>query len=211
MSEYSIAGIAASLILVVGCKTTDPIDLDEPVKAPPSTIVASADSREAQFQLGRVLLENGKQLEAMRHFAYLRDHARSADERNRAVIGLAMALQDSGNNAAALGALEPLPELPQTELEAMKCFVAGELFLLQGNARLSRVWLTRGLSVSSGSQAPHRAVALFNLGKALLAEEHLLDAQIAFEESKAIYAFNGDERNVEQCREIVDHIRRVQQ
>ncbi len=205
MNRHLIFGLFLCLGPPSGCRTT-PDPAAAPAPAPAAYAPVGGDGLEAQFRMGKALLETGNYTGAIRCFAYLRDHAGTNGERDRAVIGLSMALQDSGKNAAALGVLEPLPELPQTALEARKCVLAGELYLHQQNYELAWMWLVRGIEVESNSKQPYRAVALFNLGKALLAEEDLLDAHIAFQSAREIFTFNGDEESSQQCATIVASI-----
>ena len=196
------------LFLVGGCRA-----LPDAAAVPPGGRGAGArgDEIEAGFRNGKALLESGDHTAAIKQFAYLRDHARNPDERDRAVVALSMALQDSGNRGAALGVLEPLPEYPRTGLEAMKCVLAGELHLHQQNFGRARVWLSRGLEVEANSRKPYRAAALFNLGKALVAENQLEDALVAFGEARDAFSANGDETKAEQCKLILADIRRALQ
>lgn len=222
MTKY-LSILAAALSLTLGCSCqTKPGSVAGAPKIAASgngQIIAQSDrssasaptsseSREAQFRMARALLENGNHTGAIKHFAFLRDHAESADERDRAIIGLSMALQDSGNRGAALGALEPLPEIPRTGLEARKCVLAGEIHLHQKNASLARTWLSRGLEFEPTSEKRYRASGFFNLGKALLAEDNLNDARMAFHEAQEIFLLNGDEANAKQCDLIAADISR---
>ncbi len=169
-------------------------------------VAADGGSLDRDFETGKALLESGYNVEAIKHFAAIRDRAGYQEERDRAVIGLAMALQDSGNNGAALGALEPLPVLPKTELEARKCVLAGEIHLHQKNYEPAQVWLARGLEVEPKSQAFYRAPALFNLGKAMLALDDLEGAREAFGMAAGVFGANDDDENARQCRDIVTDI-----
>ncbi|MCB1076653.1 MAG: tetratricopeptide repeat protein [Verrucomicrobiae bacterium] len=210
-----------SLALVVGCQTRPvaapgpippkgtPIGREQP--RPPQPTIGGSGSIEDQFRIGRALLENGNHTGAIKQFAYLRDHAATPEDRDRAVIALAMALQDSGNRGAALGTLEPLPLAPVTGLDARKCVLAGEIYLHQQKFDLARTWLSRGLETEPDSRSPYRATALFNLGKALLAEENLQDARVAFFEAQELFLLNRDEANARQCELVATDIRRALQ
>jgi len=187
----------------------NPLPSDHAEPNPPISPAVTNATADAGFRRGRALLETGNYLGAVKQFAYLRDHAATSTERDRAIIGLSMAMQESGNNGAALGALEPLPLEPKTGLEAMKCVLAGEIHLHQKNFGHARIWLIRGLEVEAESKKTYRATALFNLGKALLAEDSLDDAYIAFEAAQGVFTFNGDEANAKQCKTIVADIRQA--
>jgi len=189
----------------------DPLPATEAEASPPLIVTPPDVAFDNGFRRGRALLGNGQHLAAIKQFAYLRDHATSSKSRDRAAIGLSMALHDSGNSSAALGVLEPLPDAPQTELEAKKCLFAGELYLHQKSPRLARNYLIRGLEFESSNQKSYRAAALFNLGKAMLAEDDLADARIAFAQAQDIFDHNGDEKNTRQCKAITADIDRVLQ
>ncbi len=215
---YSIIAAALCLILGNSCQSKPDAKAKAPQSAPMGTAAESVtatehfvagDSTEALFRVGRAQLENGNHTAAIKQFAYLRDNAQTSEDRDRAVIALSMALQDSGNRGAALGVLEPLPNLPRTGLEARKCILAGEIHLHQQNTALARTWLTRGLEVEPTSRKPYRASALFNLGKALLAENNLEDALTAFHEAREIFLLNGDEPSAKQCDTIAEDINRA--
>ena len=220
MNRYTILGAALCFIVCSGCQTrpglkaTSPESVPagaEPLGVEPVAAEAHADPLEAEFRAGRALLKSGNHMAAIKHFAYLRDHATSTEYRDRAVIGLSMALQDSGNTGAALGVLEPLPDTAVTRTEAMMCILAGELYLHRQNFELARIWLGRGLEAEPDSQKSYRATAFFNLGKALLGEDNLEDAYLAFEGAQEIFSFNGDEMNANQCMIILDDIDRALQ
>ncbi len=201
MNGYLFLGLALCLIAGSGCRTL-------PGSGTTLGVAADGGSLDREFETGKALLESGYNTEAIKHFAAIRDRAGHQEERDRAVIGLAMALQDSGNSGAALGALEPLPVLPKTELEARKCVLAGELHLHQKNYEPARTWLARGLEVEPESQAFYRAPALFNLGKAMLALDDLEGAREAFEMAAVVFSSNEDETNAQQCRDIAGDIDR---
>lgn len=206
MKAHSIFGVALGLLLLTSCQTPP----GRGVETPPA-VAASGSSLEAQFDAGKKLLEGGNHMEAIKVFAYLRDHAGSVADRDRAVIGLSMALQRSGNTGAALGVLEPLPEKPASGIDAMKCVRAGELYLQQQNFERARIWMARGLDFESEGQQPYRAAALFNLGKALLAEENLEDALTVFKLAQGEFDSKGDDINAEQCQIILADIDRALQ
>ncbi|MEM7010594.1 MAG: hypothetical protein AAF585_03830, partial [Verrucomicrobiota bacterium] len=93
----TILGTALCLILFSSCETSlGPVAKLPEGAAAGSEPVAEVSPREAEFRRGKALLNAGDHVGAMKQFAYLRDHAGSAEERDRAVIGLSMALQDSG-------------------------------------------------------------------------------------------------------------------
>ncbi len=212
MNSFPLIGAALCLIFSSGCKTTPtPVAISPQSSATVGTGAAVDTSMTAEFQRGKAFLESGNHMAAIKQFAYLRDHAGTSDERDRAVIGLSMALQDSGKSGAALGTLEPLPELPTTGLEAMKCILAGELYLHQQNFELAQIWLLRGLEVEPESRKRLRASALFNLGKAFLADDNLDEAQTAFENAQEVFRINGDEVNAGECQVIISDIRRALQ
>ncbi len=200
MNRYFHLGLALCLIAGGGCRTL-PGSGGTPVG-----VAADGGSLDREFETGKALLESGYNMEAIKHFAAIRDRAGYQEERDQAVIGLAMALQDSGNTAAALGALEPLPVLPKTQLEARKRVLAGELHLHNKNYEPARDWLARGLEVEPKSQAFYRAPALFNLGKSMLALDELEGAREAFSMAAGVFGANEDEENAQQCRDIVGDI-----
>lgn len=218
MKAYPIPIAALCLCLASGCETrphpvppTAGAPTGRPDSRPPTGAHSESPSPDAQFQIGRALLENGDHHGAIKQFAYLRDHADTPEARDRAIIALSMALQDSGNRGAALGVLEPLPLAPKNGLDARKCVLAGELYLHQQHYPLARVWLSRGLEVEPTSEKSYRASALFNLGKTLLAEDNLEDARIAFHQAQEIFLFNGDQANAQQCEVVAADISRALQ
>jgi tetratricopeptide (TPR) repeat protein len=204
MKAFSIPGLTLLFLLVSsGCQTAPRGTLTKPPPGP----TATSEPLPNDLRTAKALLAAGNTTAAIAQFAYLRDHASSVEERDRAVIGLSMALQDAGNTGAALGVLQPLPDLPKTGLEAMKCVLAGELYLHQRKYQLAYTWLARGLDVEPEGQRPYRASALFNFGKTLLAQDNLEDALIAFEMAQDAFTSNGDVANAEQCQTIVADIR----
>ena len=202
-SAWAAAGFLLALLAASGCRTTP-----ESAAAPATSASVDSGDLEAQFERGKDLLATGYNMEAVKQFAYLRDHAPSPEDRDRAAVGLSMALSDSGNTGAALGALQPLPVLPRPGVEARKCVLAGELYLQQKNFEQARLWLARGLEVEADSHRPYRAAGFFNLGKTLLGLDELTEASAAFAAAQESFLANGDHDSAGECERIIADIER---
>jgi len=198
---HATMGLLLCLLTGSGCRTTT-----ESATEPAPAASVESGNVEAQLERGKNLLATGYHIEAMKQFAYLRDHAGSTEDRDRASVGLSMALNDSGNSGAALGALEPLPVLPTTAIEARKCILAGEIYLQQQKFEQAGLWLARGLAVEEEGQESYRATGFFNVGKAFLGLDELERARTAFAMAKEIFLANGDQDSAGECDLIIADI-----
>jgi tetratricopeptide (TPR) repeat protein len=153
---------------------------------------------EERLQDARVLLDTGQPRLAVRAFADVRDHCADPAVRQRAVLGLAAALQASGDTATAIGALMPLPPSAATEADARHYAAAGELYLRRKAHETAASHLETALAYK-GDGGKWRPAALFNLGKCALALGLPRKAQSLFAEAAPAFEEAGDTAAAKRC------------
>jgi tetratricopeptide (TPR) repeat protein len=157
---------------------------------------------EERLRHARVLLDTGQTLHAVRAFADVRDHCADPAVRQRAMLGLATALQASGDTAAAIGALMPLPLSVATGADARHYATAGELYLRKKAYETAASHLETALAYK-GDDGKWRATARFNLGKCALALGLPRKAKTLFAEAIPAFEEAGDTAAARRCAAVL--------
>jgi len=163
-------------------------------------------SMEQMYERGNQFFKLRYYMNAVKQYAYVRDNVKDIKLQEKATLGLSRSLLKAKQYDSALGVLQPLPEFPYSEYEALKYAIAGEIFLRQSKLDSAESFMEIALDVDKKSKKTYRAVTAFNLGKCYLANNKTRLALEKFKFARELFKVYNDDKNVKYCESIIKKI-----
>lgn len=191
--------MTACSICLIGCKTSKLDSGDRPV----ATEVTDEDRLQKAVQC----LNSRRYNRAISAFAYLKDNGETFQTRQKAVLGLARTFLQKRQFDSALGVLQPLPECPYNEIQALQYALAGEAFLKKEQFETAGHMFETAAGVEKAHMKLYRAAVLYNLAKCCLMQGKALNAQKAIEEAEAIFGKYDQKKMLLECQRVTTELK----